>query len=492
MIQKLICLSLLGCGLMIANNVSATIVSAEKLRDLRDFLSNVPQIGQFNRIIRENSSAVVLIYSISSKVQGSDTETGKDVFFNIAIKPRTSEYDYRYGVISGVVISNDGVVVTTHDCVQYADTFIVSIDSEQRIERPVGVMLMTKNDFKAKLIKDIPELNLAFLQIERPETQASRKFQYLNIANDAAITDGNDKRYLLNGGVVYGKCRAEEMFVSERNPSVNTNSFKDYRFFCSRISSDIFEGSRRLVIYNPVVADVVTPEVHGGALITLDATLLGLAIYQKDLNAPMSYAIPSSMIKKGMQLATPWLIKLSEDSSLGFEVEPLNSTQKKQLIKIINNWDSSLYSDIATTFTHTIDGNQFGKLQDEVENGHCGVVVSSIVENGISANSGLKQGDVILTVRGVGVTSTKCFHNLEAQAIGEQYVELRVVPLGQKFKANNPILYIPIYKDANNSSKSSNKIKPIDKTDSSITILDRIKRWINQMKYEKNLKEEIQ
>ncbi len=484
MVLKLFCKTLMCFGVLISE-ISATIVSADKLLELRDFLINLPEIGQFNRIIRETSSAVVLIYSISSKVPANP---GKDIFYNIAAKPRNSAFEYRYGVISGVVISSDGVVVTPYDCVKYADSFIISINSERRKKnKENGELPLTKNEFNGKLIKAIPELGLAFLKIELPKSQASRKFNYLNIANDAAITDSKEKMYLLNGGIVHGKCKVNSVSISERNPGVNTNSFVGYQFFCSRISSDIFEGLRRLIIYNPVLADVVTPEVHGGALITLDAKLLGIATYQKDIYAPMSYAIPASIIKRGMQLATPWLIKLSEDSSLGLEVEPLDNTQKKQLVKIISNWDHSLYSDIATTFANIIDGDSFGKLQDEVKRGNCGVSVKSITEGGMASVAGIRQGDIILTVRNVGVTSVECFHNLEKQSIGEQYVELRLVPLGQKRIKNETILYVPVYRDVNIPKKKTTVSEQNKKSNTTLSILERIKLWISQIKNDKKL-----
>lgn len=481
MLLKLFCKTLMYLSLLI-NNISATILTFDEIRELRDFIERIPEVGELNRIVQENSSAIVLIYSISSKVP---TEPGKDMFYNIAAKPRTNELDYRYGVISGVIISSDGIVVTPYDCVKYADNFIISIDSEKRKNKTAGVVSLTKNDFNGKLIKAIPELGLAFLKIELPKSQASRKFDYLDVANDASITAGREKRYLLNGGIIYSKCKVETMAVSERNPGININSFGAYKLFCSRIASDIFEGLRRLTIYNPVLSEIVTPEFHGGALITLNAKLLGLAIYQRDISAPVSYAIPASIIKRGMQLATPWLIKLSDDSNLGIEVEPLNNAQKKQLVKLINSWDHSLYSNTVATFPHVINGKPFGKLQDEVKNGRCGVSVKTISEAGILSSAGIRQGDIILTLQNVGITSIECFRNLEAQSIGEYYVELQVVPLGQRIGKNETVMFVPIYRDINNHIKKNAEPEVSKRPDDAFNILDRIKLWINKMKKSK-------
>lgn len=457
------------------SSVNATVISQDQLMDLHDYITRLPEIGQFKKIIKKNSSAVVLIYSISDKAENDH------YFYNIGIKPRTSEFDYKYGIISGVIISSDGIIVTPYDCVKHANRFIVSLDSEYKTGEVYGEMPITKNDFEAKIIKAIPELGLAFLQIIYDPAHANRKFNYLNIANDAAITDGKVKNFLLNGCVVYGKCKGE-FFVTERTPRLNKNQFSDYQLFCSRISSDSFDGARRLVIYNPVYPESIIPELHGGALITLDSTLLGLAVYQKDINAPMSLAIPSSIIKKGMQLAIPWLIKFSEQSNLGLKVEQLSDEQKKQLLKIVDDWPTALLSELTGIFPRSIDGGYFGKIRDEIINGHCGVAVNSIVDGSISDISGIKQGDVILSVDGIGVTDPNCFHNLEAQSIGNQYLELRVVPLSKKHNTNESILYIPIYKNIEFNKRDDQKDISQKKTEPTDSILTRIKKAIQAIR----------
>jgi hypothetical protein len=186
-----------------------------------------------------------------------------------------------------------------------------------------------------------------------------------------------------------------------------------------------------------------------------------------------------------MQLATPWLIKLSDDSNLGIEVEPLNNAQKKQLVKLINSWDHSLYSNTVATFPHAINGKPFGKLQDEVKNGRCGVSVKTISEAGILSSAGIRQGDIILTLQNVGITSIECFRNLEAQSIGEYYVELQVVPLGQRIGKNETIMFVPIYRDINNHIKKNAEPEVSKRPDDAFNILDRIKLWINKMKKSK-------
>ncbi len=455
-------------------SLNATIMSVDKLQYLMDYLTRVPELEKFRTIIENNSSAVVLIYSISDKAKNDD------YFYNIGLKPRTSDFDYKYGVITGVVISSDGVIVTPYDCVNHANRFIVSIDSDHRTEETYGEISVTKDDFEAKVIKAIPELNLAFLQIVPDPAHASRKFDYLNIANDSVITDGKVKHFLLNGAVAYGKCRGE-FFLTERQPRINKNLFTDYQLFCPRISSDIFNGSRRLVIYSPLYPEGVIPELHGGALITLDSTLLGLTIYKKDINAPMSLAIPSSIIKKGMQLAVPWLIKFSEERNLELKVEPLSDKQKQQLVSVVNNWPSMLLTEVTATFPRTMDGEKFGKLQDAIMLGHCGVVVSSIVDGGVSESSGIRRGDIILTVDGVGVTDPLCFYNLEAQSIGSQYVELRVVPLSRRHNTKENILYIPIYKNTNSKQDDDKEKKNSNTSESTTSIINRIRKTIQRM-----------
>ena len=459
--------------LLFCISCNATIISVDKLANLQDYLVRVPEIGQFNKIIQSTSSAVVLIYSISDKAKNDH------YFYNISIKPRTSEFDYKYGITSGVVISNDGIVVTPYDCVKHANRFIVSVNSEKKSTATYGELSVTKNDFEASIIKAIPELNLAFLRIVN---HSNRKFEYLNIANDSAITNTKIKNFLINGGVVYSKCFGE-FFVSERHPRVNKNLFTDYKLFCSRISADIFDGVRYLVIYNPVLPERVIPELHGGAIMTLDSTLLGIAIYKKNTNAPISLAIPASTIKKGMQLATPWLMKFSEQSKLGFEIEPLDSNQKKQLAKIINSWPKILLNEISRIFPKSIDGEKFNELEVEALKGHCGVAIKSIVEGGISASSGIELGDIIISVDGVGVTGTDCFYNLESQSIGNQCVEICIVPSGKK-KKNESVVYIQIDKNTNQSNR---KTKPSEskKEEYTSSILNRIKIAIQKLKYDK-------
>ncbi len=99
--------------------------SKDIFKKLQDSSTKDIKNTDWKRIVEKKSSSVVLIYTISDK--------GKDKynFYNSAIQPRINKTDYKYGVTNGVIVSPDGIVVTTYTATMNSDKYIVVIDSEK-------------------------------------------------------------------------------------------------------------------------------------------------------------------------------------------------------------------------------------------------------------------------------------------------------------------------------------------------------------------------
>ena len=149
-------------------------------------------------VIRDYADTVVLIYSVSNEADDDN------LVYNAAARSRLKKHHYKVGVTSGFLVSPN-VVCTTYSGIMNGDSFVVSVNSEFRPQVTDSGISLGENDYKAELIKAIPNLDLAFLRIT---PKKGKSLHYVKLGNDAALINGKD-RILLNNCVVIGKAKGE-------------------------------------------------------------------------------------------------------------------------------------------------------------------------------------------------------------------------------------------------------------------------------------------
>lgn len=107
------------------NIFDQNLMEITQIRKLSEILIRNTPVNKLKKIAEKKSSGVVLIYTISK--EGKD----KDNFYNSALQPRIDKKDYKYGVTNGVLVSPEGLVVTTYTATMNSDKYIVAIDSEK-------------------------------------------------------------------------------------------------------------------------------------------------------------------------------------------------------------------------------------------------------------------------------------------------------------------------------------------------------------------------
>ncbi|MDR0942839.1 MAG: S1C family serine protease [Holosporales bacterium] len=343
-------------------------------------------------IIRKFSGAVALIHTFSAAAD----EDG--LVYNSAIKKRLKKHHYKHGVISGVMLSKDGVVVTTREGAMNSDEIIVSIDSERKKATKDDKFIIGENDYKAKVIKLIPELNLAFLKITPRNNET---FQYLKFGNDARLK--NDKnRILKNGAVVIGKAKGEN-FATAINPANRSNNFETFASFVEKLSYIEEQGTPFLAAENVTTGACITPENTGGALIDLTGRLIGLALYRVDRSSFSSQmAIPVSVIKQGAKIAVPNLITVNNSAYLGIKVKDLDNIKIPKTV-----------------------GKTIGISDDTPKT--LGVAVDSVESKSIADNAGIQPEDILLKFNDKIIADAATYNNLENGSFGETAVRLKIL-----------------------------------------------------------------
>ncbi len=354
------------------------------------------QIDEFEKngirnVIRDCSDTVVLVYSISSEADNNN------LIYNSVARPRFKKHHYKIGVTSGVILSQDGIVCTTNTGIMNADKFIVSINSEFRPRVNNSEITLAKNDYKAKLIKTFPELNLAFLRINPEGKQA---LHYAPLGNDAVLINSKD-RILLNNSLVIGKAKGEN-FVNNINPANSTNNFSKFVAGIEQLKYETENGKVALIAQNPVTNPAIIAETGGGAIFNMSGKLIGIASPLTDNYGNASQnAIPVSVIKKALNIALPGIFKISDIQSLGIKgVDAQKLKISKNMKKILN---------IPLTME---------KL---------GVKVKSVVLNSLADEAGIQQGDIILTYNGEPVTNIEDLTTLEKLSLIGQTITLKIL-----------------------------------------------------------------
>ncbi|MBQ7524664.1 MAG: PDZ domain-containing protein [Alphaproteobacteria bacterium] len=387
---RLVTLALAAAMLCFGAFAQGDIVTKQELTKAIERKSRRISENGAEAVIQKHSDTVVLIHSISNQAEDDG------LIYNAAARQRTKKHHYRHGVVSGVMLSKDGIICTTHSGIMNADELIVSVKSEQRPESDDSQMIMGENDYKARLIKTIPELNLAFLKITPPKNLPGG-FRNVQLGNDSKLANKKDV-VLLNGAVVIGKARGEN-FTTTVRPANSKNDFKIIAAGIEKLYYEKINGKPTLIAENAVLNSAIIPETEGGAILDMDGRLLGIANMQSDeFLLAKTTAIPVSVIKQGIKIAVPNLLPALDKPSLGITVENLAPEVQgipKNLVKTLG-----------------VSG---------------GVIVKSIKLKSAADAAGLQYGDIILKFNDDVVPNAKTYQNLEEASIGEQNVLLKIL-----------------------------------------------------------------
>ena len=354
-------------------------------------------------VIRDYADSVVLIYSISNSANDDN------LIYNAAVKKREKKHHYKTGVVSGVLISDDGIICTTYSGIMNADEYIVSINSELKAASKDSKITIGKNDYKATLIKAIPDLNVAFLRI-KPKGKES--FHAVKLGNDAALIKGKE-RLLVNGAVVIGKTRGEN-FVNELKPANSKNGFSMYAAGIERLKYEKEDGQSVLTVENSTTNPGLIAESEGGAILDMDGRLIGISHISIDSFSNISQrAIPVSIVRKGINIAVQSIFKAENDTPLGIEVEEVKD------LKIPSNVKKTL------------------EIPDKAEK--FGVVVKSVEMKSLADKADIQADDVILKFNNDLIENERTFKNLEKSSSGDALISLKIL-------RKNNLMDIEIYR----------------------------------------------
>jgi len=390
---------LLICLGIISNiSYSQQILSKEQLSKTMKEISEDQINNGLNDIVKKHSDAVVLIHTISNIAEDDG------LIYNSALKKRLKKHHYRHGVISGVLLSKDGIVCTTCDGIMNSDKVIISVKSELKPLAKDSKINLGKNDYEAKIIKIIPDLNLAFLKINPKKGQ---KFSYIKLGNDTPLINNND--ILLNSSVIIGKAKGEN-FVSPMRPMNFKNNFSMIANGIEKLSYKKVCGTPVLLIDNSITNTAVLPENEGGAIIDKEGKLLGIAyINNKDFSITNALGIPVSVIKQAIKIAVPYMLSPSEVSNIGITANMSEYSIPENLKKIL-----IMHSGIKSV-----------------------VKVEEVELDSSADKAGIKAQDIILKFNDDFVKDIKTYKNLEKASWGKQTVNLKIL-------RNNKLLDIEI------------------------------------------------
>jgi serine protease Do len=246
------------------NYSSAIAVSPEVSNNLS---SNIYELNKtFIGISKEVRPAVVSIYSTKIIKTNRYREFFNDPFFRRFFGPfeeipDDENHQKQQGLGSGVIVSNDGIVLTNNHVVDGADD--------------ISIVLSDKRKFKAKIIGTDPKTDLAVIKIQNPKDLPLAKLGdssklevgewVLAIGNPLGLSS------TVTAGIISAKDRS----------NVGVADFEDF------IQTDA----------------AINPGNSGGALINLSGQVIGIntAIASKTGGyMGIGFAIPINMAKKVM------------------------------------------------------------------------------------------------------------------------------------------------------------------------------------------------
>ena len=405
------------------DGVDRGVISELLLKQMQNLIIKKVPVNKFKNIVAKKSSGIVLIYTISEK--GKDKEN----FYNSAMKPRKTKKSYKYGVTCGVVLSSDGIVVTTYTATVNSDKYIVAIDSDKnQSDELYGEIELNANTYNAHVLKTFPDLNLVFLKID---VDKSETFEFINLANDEFLIDRNgNTNHLLYNAIAIGKCKGEH-FARKSCAFNNKNKFQMLTTVIGNITYKIIEGVPTLVLKTPLTCDGALPENHGGAILDGNGKLLGIPTWLEDdytMSLPLSFAIPSSTIKKCFGLVEHNKIsKIEMKSFCGLKTQPLNKVQKNMLKEQLKYSSSSLQKKVKDYLNNNLLASSFSSINDFIDSDQLGVIVTGVKEGSIADKARINVGDILFMFNDDCIINPKTFCNLEIYSIDKSNIMLTLV-----------------------------------------------------------------
>ncbi len=243
---------------------------------------------------------------------------------------------------SGVIITEDGYIVTNNHVIDGADE--------------INVTLANKKSYKATLIGQDPNSDLAVIKIE------GKAFPYIVYGNS---DDAKLGQWVLAIGYPFSlDVTVTAGIISAKARSIDINGRQGANPIESFIQTDA----------------AVNPGNSGGALINTNGELIGInsAIASPTGSyAGYSYAIPVNMVKKIVTDIVKFGTVQRAYIGISYPKENLSDEAKRELEK------------------------ELGTAYKEGE----GVYITDTPEGGAAASAGLKKGDIITKIQGVTITS---------------------------------------------------------------------------------------
>lgn len=271
-------------ALIILNGLCQPAVAQQEIRTVPETRAEI-QLS-FSPVVKQVAPAVVNIYT-SRKVQVQNPFMN-DPFFRQFFGNRGMNLGERTvnSLGSGVIIGEDGLIVTSNHVVQDSDT--------------LNVVLADRREFPGKVILNDPQSDLALLRID----PGKEKLPFLKLGDSDALEVGD---LVLAVGNPFGVGQTVTSGIISALART-TGTVADYQFF---IQTDA----------------AINPGNSGGALVDLQGKLIGVntAIYSTSgSSAGIGFAIPANMVQSVVSSATsgstrvirPWL---------GMEVQPVNA-----------------------------------------------------------------------------------------------------------------------------------------------------------------------
>lgn len=310
---------------------------------------------------KESLKSVVLIHIFNDGVKND----GK--IYNAAFKDKKAHNHY---VISGVIVDESGYIVTTCDTFKKHTRVIVSLNSEQRDNAVDSSMILTKDDYEAKVIKKIPELNIVVLKIDSKNNEV---FPHLELANIGRLKNSRDL-LLHRCSFMLGKA-CGDAFITPRNRFVKKNKFNVIAYPSDNVRIEKITGVDYLAVENRLTQFGSFCENAGGALVDSVGRCLGVidhTISEKQLQT-RAIVIPSDVVRKALEISIPSLLR-----------------HKKAI-------------DLGITFSKNTDGK---------------VCVETVEKDSTADRCGLRQGDALLKLDNEPIATPEEIKNMLDRSIG--------------------------------------------------------------------------
>lgn len=349
-------------------NVTRTVAEAQTAGPNNDIVAAMAYDRAVADAAKRSMTAVVSVVA-----SGTVVYRFRDPFYDMFYGPQKREFS---GMGSGVIIHPDGIVITN--------------DHVIRMEGQIGelnVILTDGRKFKAKVIREFPDQDLAVLSI------SGKDLPFLNIASSKNVSPGQT---VLAIGNPFGDALSGGLSYSE--PTVTRGIIS-----ATRRNLDVpIEGGGTRYLRNMLQTDAaINPGNSGGALIDLRGELIGIntAIYSPDRSSVgIGFAIPADRVRL-------ILSHVQDRKDLGQGYTGL--------------WVQNLTEQAARSLHFEGQG---------------GSIVTRVEESSPGDKGGLKRGDVISRVNGFVVTNSEELVSMFRGAVPGEAFALTVFREGRTFE----------------------------------------------------------